>query len=180
MKRSSACSLQADEPRLPRQDCSFPQVVKFRMRASHEKTEWEFRCNAHPNPLPQERERPSSAPGRGDAGRANPVAGIPRVLRTILPLLEERAGVRTSHKKNGWHAPARHSRKSLIFTIFSDISYILSFCSSHQRAASFQRIRVDLRPFAAALQFLKFQKQLMQVVDFHDSFRYFLCPSSKT
>jgi len=37
----------------------------------------------------------------------------------------------------------------------------------------FQGMRVDWRSFAVALQFLKFQKQLMQLVDFHDSFSYF-------
>jgi hypothetical protein len=35
------------------------------------------------------------------------------------------------------------------------------------------RISDYSRPFAVLLQFLKVQKQLMQVVDFQDSFRYF-------
>src|ERR1700722_3134711 len=65
--------------------------------------------------------------------------------------------------------------KSLICMFFSGFSCVNSFCSSDQRTPSFQSIGVNLRPFAVVLQFLKVQKQLTQLVDFHDSFRYFSC-----
>jgi len=56
MKRAGACSLQADEPRVPRASCSFSQVEKVKLRASHEKSEVSCNARPHPGPLLQERE----------------------------------------------------------------------------------------------------------------------------
>src|ERR1700722_16205388 len=62
-----------------------------------------FVARPHPNPLPQEREQLSSVSGCDETRRAIPVVGILIVRRTILPLLEERDGVRTSDTTDSLH-----------------------------------------------------------------------------
>ncbi len=119
MKRSSACSLKADESRLPREGCSLAQAEKVGLRVSRKKVK--ARCNARPHPAPLLQERENRPP---HDQYSNDWTYRTRIVTTggggkPFLLLGEKARMRASGEKAGWQAPANRPRKSLISTIVS-------------------------------------------------------------
>src|ERR1700722_163321 len=119
MKRSGACSLQADEPRVPRVNCSFPHVERVS-------------CVTRPHPVPLLQERENCSP---HDQYSNDWDCSTRLVTTgdggeLFPLLGERVRVRAGHEKTEWQVPANRSRKSLISTIVSDSSRSIPFFHS--------------------------------------------------